>query len=30
MEIALEEGEKPIDKPAFRLSTAEMDELKNS
>jgi hypothetical protein len=28
MEIALEEGQKPVDKPAFRLSPAEMDELK--
>jgi hypothetical protein len=28
MEIALEEGEKPVAKPAFRLSPAEMDELK--
>jgi hypothetical protein len=28
MEIALEEGAKPVSKPAFRLSPAEMDELK--
>jgi hypothetical protein len=28
MEIALEEGAKPVAKPAFRLSPAEMDELK--
>jgi hypothetical protein len=30
MEIALEEVEKPVAKPAFRLSPAEMDELKSS
>jgi hypothetical protein len=29
MEIELEEGEKPVAKPAFRFSPAEMDELKN-
>jgi hypothetical protein len=28
MEIDLEEGAKPVAKPAFRLSPAEMDELK--
>jgi hypothetical protein len=28
MEIELEEGAKPVSKPAFRLSPAEMDELK--
>jgi Reverse transcriptase (RNA-dependent DNA polymerase) len=28
MEIDLEEGTKPVSKPAFRLSPAEMDELK--
>jgi hypothetical protein len=28
MEIELEEGAKPVAKPAFRLSPAEMDELK--
>jgi hypothetical protein len=28
MEIELEEGVKPVAKPAFRLSPAEMDELK--
>jgi hypothetical protein len=28
MEIDLEEGEKPVAKPEFRLSPAEMDELK--
>jgi hypothetical protein len=28
MEIALEEGAKPVAKPAFRLSPAKMDELK--
>jgi hypothetical protein len=28
MEIALEEGAKPVAKPAFRLSPVEMDELK--
>jgi hypothetical protein len=28
MEIALEEGAKPVANPAFRLSPAEMDELK--
>jgi hypothetical protein len=28
MEIALEEGEMPVAKPAFRLSPAEVDELK--
>jgi hypothetical protein len=28
MEIALEEGAKPLAKPAFRLSAAEMDALK--
>jgi hypothetical protein len=28
MEIALEEGAKPVAKPAFRLSPAEMYELK--
>jgi hypothetical protein len=27
-EISLEEGAKPVSKPAFRLSPAEMDELK--
>jgi hypothetical protein len=29
MEIDLDEGAKPVAKPAFRLSPAEMDELKN-
>jgi hypothetical protein len=29
MEIELEERAKPVTKPAFRLSPAEMDELKN-
>jgi hypothetical protein len=28
MEIDLEEGEKPVAKPAFRLSPAEMKEIK--
>jgi hypothetical protein len=28
MEIELEAGAKPVAKPAFRLSPAEMDELK--
>ena len=28
MEIELDEGAKPVAKPAFRLSPAEMDELK--
>jgi hypothetical protein len=28
MEIELEEGANPVAKPAFRLSPAEMDELK--
>jgi hypothetical protein len=28
MEIELEEGAKPVAKPAFMLSPAEMDELK--
>jgi hypothetical protein len=28
MEIDLEDGEKPVAKPAFQLSPAEMDELK--
>jgi hypothetical protein len=28
MEIELEEGAKPVAKTAFRLSPAEMDELK--
>jgi hypothetical protein len=28
MEIELKEGAKPVAKPAFRLSPAEMDELK--
>jgi hypothetical protein len=28
MEIDLEEGAKPVAKPAFRLSPAGMDELK--
>jgi hypothetical protein len=27
IKIALEEGAKPVAKPAFRLSPAEMDEL---
>jgi hypothetical protein len=28
MEIELEKGAKPVAKPAFRLSPAEMDDLK--
>jgi hypothetical protein len=28
MEIDLEDGKKQVDKPEFRLSPAEMDELK--
>jgi hypothetical protein len=28
IEIELEEGAKQVEKPAFRLSPAEMDELK--